>query len=47
MVLDWQSESGLGTCVISGMLCNFSAARNDIKVSTHAFYTMFEPYETS
>jgi len=36
-----------GSYEIRGVLGNFSAAPDGIKVSIHAFYTMPEPYENS
>ena len=32
---------------IDGVPSNFSDAPNGIKVSAHAFHTVFEPYENS
>ena len=45
MMVDWQRK--YSTYEIKGMLGNFSDVPDGMKVSIHAFYTVFEPYENS
>jgi len=45
MILNWPTK--YGGYEIDGVPSNFSAAPDGIKVSTHAFHTMFEPYGNS
>ena len=45
MILDRQTK--YSAYEINGVLGYFSAAPDGIKASTHAFYTVFEPYENS
>ena len=45
MILDLPRK--YGRYKIDGVPGNFSAAPDSIKVSTHAFHTMFEPYDNS
>ena len=45
MIFDRQRK--YRSCKIPGVPGNFSAAPDGIKVSTHAFHTVFEPYENS
>jgi len=45
MILDRKTKCG--SYEISGVPGSFWAASDDIQVSTHAFHTVFEPYEDS
>jgi len=45
MILDWSKKSR--SYEIVGVPSSFSAAPDGIKVSTHAFHAVFEPYEDS
>jgi len=45
MILDWPRK--YGSYEIVGVPGNFLAAPDGIKVSTHVFHTVFEPYGNS
>ena len=45
MILDQQRK--YGSYEVGGVRGNFSAAPDGIKVGIHAFYAVFEPYESS